>query len=1035
MRNEKLRQQTYRKLQLVMGGYASLIYEKTGEIENAEYLMTREHLRSVPVSGWQPLGKNMPWGGMDVNLWVRGKYTVKPSEAGRKLLAVSHADGREELFFVNGEPTGLFSWKNRAVSAEHAERLITQNAQAGEEYELALECLDRLRSSGQDPFSPSAPEDDYDPAKDDEPGCVYGGIDICMENEELRAFTLDMRELLQIALDLPDMGYLKSEAERVLDKVAENLILCPREYGRDEWMRSVRQCLTFTRSYFTGHGNPLLGDVSLVGHSHLDTAWLWPVRETIRKSARTFSSVLSIMDEYPGFIFMQSSTLHTQWLEKYYPTIFERLKKQVSDGRYEINGGAFVECDCNLSSGETMLRQFIVGQRFMKENFGRQMDTFWLPDTFGYNGNIPQMMLGCGLKYFATNKLNCNEINAPEHQSFLWRGIDGSTVLTHIPSSGGHADVKDAFSAAMSVTDKTESSKRLLAFGFGDGGGGPTRDMAEEALRVMSCPAAPEASMNTVSGFFRRLEEDRKRLPIYDGELYFEFHRGTLTQNHDVKRMNRHAENALHALDYALVRTGSGRPENYEEDLELLLTNQFHDILPGTCINSVYDVYRTEMTDLIARMRDETRSLLSAGGKADLITVHNTSPFVRRDPVRLYDEFRLPDGYPAQVYTDILGRSVTAVGGVVIPAYGAAVLSMNGLAVSRISPFTYSTDLTHIETPLLSITFKDGIITSLIHKPSGRQTVRDGGALNRFVMAEDLPEKWDNWNIDSDTMDRLSPCGGYEGSEVISDGPFELRIRSAYRVSSASHITQDMVLYADSARIDFHTLLDWNDKHKLLKAAFETDLRARNAKCEIQLGHIERPTHQSTSYDMAKFEVCNHKWTDLSESDFGAAVLNDCKYGVSLKDSDIALTLQRGGTVPDGTGDRGRHEFTYSFLPHEGSLSAQNVIAPAYHLNSPHVCVKGSGDTEPFVSVSDPAIIAETIKNTEEGGNGFVLRLYECEGSARQTKITLSRSVRGVWLTDMLENRLTRIESDGHDFELSFRAFEIKTVLVEPGTD
>ena len=1032
MQNEKLRQQTYRKLKLVMDGYASLIYEKAGEIENAEYLLTREHLRSVPVSGWQPLKIGMQWGGMDMNLWVRGKYTVKPSEAGRKLFSISHADGREELFFINGEPSGLFSWKNRAVSAEHAERVFALKAEGGETYELAFECLDRLRSSGQDPFSHTAPEDDYNPAEDDEPGCVYGGIDICVENEELRTFTLDIRELLQIALDLPDMGYLKTEAERVLDEVTSHLILCPRECEKDKWMDSVRTCLTFTRAYFTGHGNPLLGNVSLVGHSHLDTAWLWPIKETIRKSARTFSSVLSIMDEYSGFVFMQSSTLHTQWLKKYYPSLFERLKKRVNEGRYEINGGAFVECDCNLSSGETMIRQFIVGQRFMKENFGRRMDTFWLPDTFGYNGNIPQIMLGCGLKYFATNKLNCNEINAPEHQSFLWRGIDGSTVLTHIPSSGGHTDVKDAFGAAMSVMDKTSSSKRLLAFGFGDGGGGPTRNMAEEALRVLSCPAAPEASMSTVSGFFKRLEEDSAHLPIYDGELYFEFHRGTLTQNHDVKRMNRQAENALHALDYALVRAGNRRSGSYTEDLELLLTNQFHDILPGTCINSVYEVYRAEMTGLIARMQDEVHSLLSTDRNKDFITVHNVSPFERCDPIRFYDEPRLPEGYPTQVYTDILGRKVTAVGGICIPAYGAAVLSMSGSVVPALSSFSYDNDLTHIETPLLSVILKDGIIISLIHKPSGRQMVRDGGAFNRFMMAEDLPEKWDNWNIDSDTMDRLSPCGRCEGSAVISDGPFELRIRSTYRVSMKSRITQDMVLYADSARIDFHTLLDWNDKHKLLKVAFETNLRARNAKCEIQMGHIERPTHKSTTYDMAKFEVCNHKWTDLSESGFGAAVLNDCKYGVSLNGSDIALTLQRGGTVPDGTGDRGKHEFTYSFLPHEGPLSAQNVIAPAYHLNSTHICVCGKGGTEPFVSVSDPAIIVETIKNAEEDENAFVMRLYECEGSGCHAKITLSRSVHEVWLADMLENKLEHIGSGSRDFSLSFGAFEIKTVLIRP---
>ena len=1021
--------QTIRKLKSVMGNYESFVREPAGEVTGYEALTTREHFRNPPEGDWHPIEKGVSWGGVDQNLWVRGTYTVPPEMQGRKLYAVSHAGGIEELLFVNGTPAGLFSWKNRAVSAEHAARCIALQAEAGARIDICLECIDRLKSSGQNVFDASSPEDPNDPAEEDKPGSVFNGIEIVAINEELNTFVFDMRELIQINEYLPDEGFLRREARSILNRVAAELALVPQD---TDYMPTVRACLKFTRPFFDKQGNALLGHVGIVGHSHLDTAWLWPVKETIRKCARTFSSVLALMREYPSFTFMQSSTLHAQWLKDYYPSVFEELRMRVAEGRYEINGGVYVECDCNITSGETMIRQFLYGQRFMQQNFGKTCDTFWLPDTFGYNAAIPQIMLGCGCRYFATNKLNCNEVNPPQHDSFIWKGIDGSKVLCHIPVSGGHTDACEVYNAAAGIRDKDASDMRLLAYGFGDGGGGPTSGMCEEAERVTRCAVLPETRATGVSAFFRELEKNADTLPVIDDELYFEFHRGTLTQNHEVKRKNRIAETEMLNAEYACVLSDGTLSGDYDKSVRNLLLNQFHDILPGTCISPVYEVYRNEMDANIALFRSETRRLLEAvcDRKVSCVAVFNTLSHARRDVIRLADADGYAAEYPCQKYTDIMGRNMTDIGSCEIPGFGSVNIAFMDKASVPGSVFDY--DGTTLTTPFARVCFGScGEITSFIDLRNGRELVRQGGiGLNRFLLAEDVPEKWDNWNIDSDAMDRLAPAGKLISRFVITDGMVEFRLRSEYALTERTGIVQDMVFYADSPRVDFHTMVNWNDKHKLLKAAFDLNLRAREAKCEIQFGHVSRPTHASTTYDAAKFEVCNHKWTDISEPGFGVALLNDCKYGISVGNCVLALSLHRGGTMPDGTGDRGVHEMTYALLPHNGGFCAESVILPAYELNRPQICLTGfAADTKPLLGIDKPNIICECVKPYEDGKSAYVLRLYECEGTRTGTKISLSNAAKAYY-ANMLEEPAEEAEILSGTIETEFSPFEIKTMIV-----
>lgn len=1036
MKNQKFKQMNYKKLRCVAGNYEHLIFETIGEIENPRALQTKEHLRKVPSEGLEKIEKGFRWGGIDMNLWVVGEYTVPEEYAGKRLYAVSHASGREELFFVNGIPSGLFSWKNEALSAEHAARVFTLNAVAGEKFQLAFECLDRIVISGEAcfdlTFKPYEPNEEADAA----PGRTYDGVEIAIMNDDVKDLCFDLRELLQLALDVPEKSYIRQKACRVLDFVCENLVLCPQHYEKEVWMASVKKCLEVTRPFFQKKNDRIFGRVGIIGHSHLDTAWLWEVKETIRKSVRTYSNALQLMDQYPEYMFMMSSTLQAEWLKDYYPEVFEKMKQRIKEGRYELNGGCFIECDCNITGGEMMIRQFLKGQQFTRENFGYTMDTFWLPDTFGYSAAIPQIMHGCGTKYFSTNKLNANEINRVEHESFIWRGIDGSEVIAHIPVSGGHTDVRDVFYTGDGIRDKDATDKRLLTFGMGDGGGGPTYGMIEEAKRVTACEGMPETTMMTVSDFFKELErEDRDYLTMFDNELYFENHRGTLTTNHKVKRKTRKAESLFRNAEYFNVLSKGETDKDFEKCLKNLLLNQFHDILPGTCINTVYDTFNKEMDENAEYLTNEIQRFAKLITKAEenKISVFNTLSFDRSDAVIFDGDVSIKD-HPCQTFEDVAGRKLTAVSDIKIPAFAATVLE-KGESKKKDSPFRYDEKNGVVETPFALVKYdEDGYIASFIDKESGRELRKDGGApLGAFLTAENCPMEWDNWNIDSDAFDRLAVAKGFVSRELVSDGAVELRLRSEFDLGKTIKIRQDTVFYADSPRVDFQTIVDWSAKHYILKAGFDLDLRSKEATCEIQYGNVKRPTHQSTSYDIAKFEVVNHKWTDISENRFGVALLNDCKYGVSFIDCNLTLTLMNGGCSPDDKADRGVHEMTYSLLPHMDSLRAENVIRPAYELNNPYVTAKGKTTAcDSFITISSSNVICEAVKKAEDRSGDDVLRFYECEGAKTvDTAIVLPKGTKKAIICNMLEDEEREIEICDGKILYSFKPFEILTVKVK----
>ena len=1021
---ENLKNRVYLKLEKALPIYEKLLFQKVGEMTDAQAYHTKEHLRSVPETGWQPIEKGTVWGGEWENLWVKGEFTVPAGLDGQTLYVVSSCGGCEELFFLNGVPKGLFNTKNRDfIGGSHASQYLGK-AKAGETLSLAFECYAGHFCVDTDAYDnyeyPDIQAWDYSQ--------VYNGAEICTRDEEIFTLIFDIRELLNAAWRLPQENFVSARAKKALEKINEVLVLYPKHASDAAVREGVRKALAITRPFFTGGNSRVFGRVGIIGHSHMDTAWLWPVSETIRKCARTYANALRLMEQYPTYKFIQSSALHSEWMKDYYPDIFKEMQKRVAEGRYEPNGGVYVECDCNITSGELMVRQFLKGQQFTRENFNYTADSFWLPDTFGYNANIPQIMRGSEVKYFYTTKISWNEQNKFPFESFVWKGLDGSEVLTHFNRTHCWPNVTDGSACVRELTLKDASDLRLLAYGYGDGGGGPTPGMIETSLRASNMEGMPEMESMTISDFMHELEAQKDELPVYDDELYLELHRGTLTQMHNVKRKNRKAEYALRDMEYFNVLAGKPRHENSDKWLKTLLKNQFHDILPGTCITPVYEVYNKEMdallADYAAATADYARSLTDGG---DCVTLFNTLSFPRSDAAVIAAAGYAKD-YPSQRYTDVCGRDVLAVGGVSIPAFGSAVVELADAPVKKPSPFTY--DGTTLTTPFAKIVFdENGYISSFIDLASGRELRKPGGEpLNVLLFSEDVPLSYDNWDVERDAIAKGKPVHGFKDRTLVTDGAVEIRLRSEFEVGNGTSLVQDMVCYADSPRIDFHTLVIWNSHHRLLKAGFDLDIAATRAHCEIQYGSIERPTTENNSMEMAKFEVTNRNFTDLSEPRFGAAVLNDCKYGIALAGGNLRLSLHRGGDHPTVCGDDGVHEMTYSFLPHAGGFAAETVVQPAYQLNVPIVAVRGKADLAPFAAVSVPNVIVEAVKPAEDGSDAFVLRMYECEGSKTNATVKLGVPATKAVLTNLLEDEKERLLLNDGAVSLSFKPFEIKTV-------
>lgn len=974
--------------------------------------------------------RNMHWYGPDEHYWFYSDTTVPESFQGKPLWM--HVctqidewdDGKNPQFllFVNGEIV-------QGIDMNHRDVLLSRSAEASQPLCLELQAYT---------------------------GTLHTEFNLIVEfreiDPEIEGLYWDLQVPLQAFPRLEAESRSRMDLERVMNDAINLLDL------RTPYSPAFEQSVHEARAYLQKHLYEELGghdDViaTCIGHTHIDVAWWWTVAQTREKVARSFATVLKLMDEYPHYRFMSSQPQLYLFLKERYPELYARLKERVREGRWEPEGGMWVEADCNLTSGESLVRQFLHGKRFFRDEFGVENRILWLPDVFGYSGALPQIMKECGIEYFMTTKLAWNQFNKVPYDTFRWRGIDGSEILTHlITTLGVGQDEKKSFFTTYNgmlhpdaiiggwkrYQNKDINNDILVSYGYGDGGGGPTRAMLETSDRmehgVTGLPRVRQAFARTYFDELRQRVEHNRRLPLWEGELYFEYHRGTYTSMARNKRSNRKAE--LHMMDLELLSVlASGvLPYPAEETDRLwkgMLINQFHDILPGSSIHEVYEVTKKEyaaMEETIARLEQERMAALCPPG--DGLTVFNTKGFAGDEIVPLgeTDVQALLDEagtlYPVQ-HTE-KGAFVSLKD---LPAKGWRTYQTRTEAVSAPSPFTLSDDR-HLETPYYTVELdENGLFARLYDKENRREVFKPGQKGNLMRMYEDKPIYYDNWDIDIYYTEKSWDVTDLQRLEWEELGPVCAVLKLERKVSN-SLIRQTIRFYADSRRIDFETWVDWHEHQHLLKVHFPVDVHTDEATFDIQFGNLKRKITQNTSWDVARFESCGQKWMDLSEGHYGISLLNDCKYGHSVLDGSMALTLIKSGIEPNPVTDQEEHFFTYALLPHAGDWR-NGTVREAYCLNQPVLSFRGgkAGSEFSLASVGAPNVVLETVKQAEDG-DGWIVRLYECDNARTDTFLRWNRPVLSVEECNCIEEKKADASFENGGIAFTILPYEIKTFRI-----
>ena len=972
------------------------------------------------------------WYGPDRHYWFRTEVTVPESFAGKPLwLHIQSqieewddAKNPQFLVFVDGVVT-------QGADMNHRDVLLAREAEAGRTYRLDLQAYT---------------------------GILHAELNLLCDlreiDPEIEGLFYDMVVPLRAFGRLEPDGKPRHDLERVLNEAVNLLDL------RTPYDESFYASVAATRAYLAkalytdlaGHDEVI---ASCIGHTHIDVAWWWTVAQTEEKTCRSFATVLRLMEQYPNYKFMSSQPQLYAFLKARYPELFAQIKARVAEGRWEPEGGMWVEADCNLTSGESLVRQFIYGKRFFKNEFGVDNRILWLPDVFGYSGALPQIMKQCGIDYFMTTKLAWNQVNKIPYDTFMWRGIDGTEVLTHLVTTLdlGQDPTKNFFTtyngqlhpdAIMGgwqrYQQKDINNDILISYGYGDGGGGPTRDMLETSIRMeKGVEGIPQVRQVFARQFFEELDQrvsGNRRLPTWEGELYFEYHRGTLTSMARNKRSNRKSELAMMDLELLSVLAADklAYPQQEMDKLwRVILINQFHDILPGSAIHEVYEVTREEyaaVAEKLAALTDERLAALTPEG--DGVTVFNTTGFVRGDVVTL------PDA-TAEALADETGCvypvQKTADGGAIVylenlPAKGRKGFA-KAAAVAEGTPFTLSADGHTLETPFYTVRFDEhGQIAAMFDKDARREVFKEGQPGNALRVFEDKPIYYDNWDIDNWYTEKFWDVTDVKAFTWTENGPVRATLHIE-RSFSHSTISQDIHFYANVRRVDFVTHVDWHEHQSLLKAFFPADVHTDEATFEVQYGNLTRKTHSNTSWDVARFESCGQKWCDVSEGHYGVSVLNDCKYGHSVKDGCIGLTLIKSGIEPNPVTDQEVHTFTYALYPHQEGWQAGGTVRQAYFLNQPALAVAGgSADTGvSLASVDAPNVVLETVKRAEDG-DGVILRLYECENAKTPVTLTWNGAIASAEADNCIEEKTGDVEVSGNQIRFTIKPYEVKTIRI-----
>lgn len=956
------------------------------------------------------------WGGYDSWAWFRTVFEMPESLKGKTvILKLITGPGNEWnavnpqfVVYVNGKAA-------QAFDTNHTFLYLSENAEPGEKFEIIYRGYSGRENKMMN-FAPKLYAHSYETKR------LYFNL----KTAQIAAEMYPKGNEYRIAIE----NYLTETLNRIDLRIPMS----------EEYFKSVDAANEYIESEFYGKycrtdGAPI---VDCIGHTHIDVAWLWTVEQTRQKAVRTFSTMLMLMDRYPDFKFMSSQPQLYKFVKEDAPEVYERIKKRVAEGRWEPEGAMWLEADCNLTSGESLIRQILHGKRFFKEEFDKDSKILWLPDVFGYSAALPQILKKSGIDTFVTSKISWNEYNAIPYETFTWQGIDGTEIFTQfilgaeenvrLGDTDNHYSSYNARIIPNSLAfswehyhQKNINNEILTSYGYGDGGGGVTEEMLEfEKRTAHGIPGTPVTRLTTATDCINSIKENvkGKNLPKWVGELYLELHRGTYTSMAKNKRFNRICEFLLqHTETVSLINErllgGSYPKEELYSAWENVLLNQFHDIIPGSSIKDVYDVTDKEYTALIEKnthLSDSALLSIADNTSKKGILVYNPTSFERSEAVKFGDKY---------VYAEN------------IPAYGWRVIDDVCETDSDIS-----VSKSHLENRFFAIDIDEcGNITRIFDKENSREVIKPGERANVLQAFDDHPKAYDNWEITLYYRESMWEVNDVVSIDVAEVTPLFASVKIVKRFLNST-ITQTVTIYRANARIDFKTDIDWHEHHILLKAAFPVDILADKASYEIQYGAIERPTHTNTSWDAAKFEVCAHKWADLSESGYGAALLNDCKYGHDIHDGVMRLTLLKCGTHPNPEADIGHHTFTYSFMPHSGTWREGHVVKEAFALNCPLKAYAASGNGAlpseySFIASGCENVVISAVKKACDGDD-IIVRVYEAFGRRTNAVIKTGFDINKVYESSFIENEnFCSVPAEKKSFAFTVKPFEIKTFRIK----
>ncbi|MHB1987248.1 MAG: alpha-mannosidase [Acidimicrobiales bacterium] len=1020
---------------------------------------------------FEPFQVGDAWGGAWSTAWLKATGFVPTSFEGRHLVARVELGyrgqpgfGGEALVFDGSRP-------RQGINPRHTTVELSASGRAGDRVEVLVEAAANP-APREGPLEWPLLLPDYDGT----PLYNLKRFDLAVVDDAMVEVLYDWTVLTEL-VDALGLGARRSaEIVHVLDRVARNVDL--QDLGesvvnqRHQWL-PLLEAPTGARAH----------QVTAVGHAHIDSAWLWPIRETRRKCARTLSTAVGLMEVAPDYVFVCSQAQQHAWIEEQYPALFDEMKRFVAAGQLEPVGSMWVEPDTNLPSGESLARQLIFGKRYFLDRYGIETTDCWLPDAFGYSGNLPQILRAANVTRFVTQKLSWNETNAFPHHTFWWEGIDGSRVLAHCPPTdtyNGEFTVDQLLAGEARFAHHGISDKSLYAYGFGDGGGGPTAEMLERARRMGDLDPLPMIRLGTARGFFDELEQDIAShdeqtraaapstvptahapgpggLPVWSGELYLERHRGVQTTQARAKLGNRRSENLLREAELwaaAVLDADEAAvvAPRLEHAWQLLLLHQFHDILPGSSIHWVHDDSQSAYgeiadvaADVIARAtgklaaQTELAPLLASRSLGAVLVLNpgtNARTGVADIDLASLDIRGVPQ---AAVGPDGTVVPVQQLGGgrVIFPAHvpgsgwAAFTLLDTGGALPVLADSVHVSDRT-LSNGLVSVSLDaDGLVSSIRDLANDKEVLARGQPGNLFQLHHDLPNHFDAWDVDQHSFERAADQVGLESMETTESGPVRGAIRLTRRIGSATTLRQEVRLAAGSRRVEFVTEVDWQERHRFLKVAFPVAVRSPRATYEIQFGHVERPTHANTSWDAAKFEVPAQRWAALSEPGFGVALLNDCKHGYDIRQNVMRLSLLRGPGWPDPEADAGWHRFTYAILAYEGELGIGQVVHEAESLNLPLRVVacppSGGGLPGAGAVLGIEGAMLSAVTRAGDGSGDLIARLYEHRGAHARATVSGLHTDRASRV-DLLERHLVDVPLTGDQLSLELRPFELVTL-------